>query len=449
MAKDMTKDMTTGSPLKLILHFTLPLLLGNLFQQMYNLIDSMIVGRALGMNELSAVGASSSILFLILGFVNGTCSGFAIPVAQSFGAKNEVELRKYIYHAGILSAILATVLTVATCVLCRSILRAMGTPEEILDDAVAYLIVIFAGIPFTFLYNILAGIIRSLGDSKTPFVFLIISTILNIVGDLVFILLCHTGVMGAALATILAQAISGILCLVYMIRNYPILKMQKEEKHFEKAKAVRLIAIGVPMGLQFSITAIGSIMLQTAINGLGTAVVAAYAAAMKIKMLAMCPFDALSNAMATFAGQNLGAGKLERIRKGMKSSLAVGVIYGILAAVILHCGGRTLTMLFVDESKTQVLNFAAQYLSSIGTFYFVLSFLNIIRMTIQGIGYSAPVFFSGVFEMVARTLMSIFVIPVYGYVATCYTDVTAWVSATLFLIPLYFAVMKRLEKRKN
>lgn len=445
----MTKDMTTGSPMKLILRFTLPLLLGNIFQQMYNLIDSVIVGRALGINELSAVGASSSILFLIIGFVNGTCSGFAIPVAQSFGAKNESDVRRYVFNAAILSAGFAVVLTVCTCLHCRNILLWMGTPDEILQHAYEYLFVIFVGIPFTFFYNILAGILRSLGDSRTPFLFLIISTVLNIIGDFFFILFCHMGVMGAALATILAQAVSGVLCFFFLRRRFQILKMQKEERVYDRAKVRKLIAIGVPMGLQFSITAIGSIMLQTAINGLGTTFVAAYAAAVKLKMLALCPFEAIANAMATFGGQNLGAGKLDRIRTGIKDSIFVGILYGILAAVVVHFGGRTMTQMFVDSSNTKVLDLAAQYLNTIGIFFFVLAFLNILRSTIQGLGYSAPAFFAGLFEMVARTIMALAFIPAFGYAAACYTDAAAWVSAALFLIPLFFHVMKKLERGKS
>lgn len=443
----MTKDMTKGTPMKLILQFTLPLLMGNLFQQMYNLIDSIIVGKALGVNALAAVGASSSITFLILGFVIGTSSGFAIPVAQCFGAKNESDLRRYIYNGAFLGVVLAAAVTAVTCLLCKHILTWMGTPEDIMEGAYAYLIVIFIGIPFTFLYNILAGIIRSLGDGRTPFIFLLISTVLNVIGDLAFILVFHMGVMGASLATILAQAISGFLCLFFIHSHFSILKMEQQEKKLELYKMKQLLGIGIPMGLQFSITAIGSIMLQSAINGLGLVYATAYAAAIKIKQLAMCPYDAIANAMATFGGQNLGAGKLDRIKKGLVDSLIIGGIYSILAFVILRFFGTNLTQLFVDKENTEILMRAQQYLSAIGAFYFLLSGLNIFRSTIQGLGYSAPVFFSGVFEMIARTVMALLVIPRFGYTAACYTDVTAWLAAILFLIPLFMAVMKKLERK--
>lgn len=437
--------MTHGTPMKLILQFTIPLLMGNLFQQMYNLVDSIIVGKALGIKALASVGASSSITFLIIGFVMGTCSGFAIPVAQCFGAGRESDMRKYICNSMFLAAILALLLTTATSLLCFPILRWMGTPEDIIQGAYEYLIVIFLGIPFTFLYNILSGIIRSLGDSRTPFMFLVISTILNILGDLFFVLNLHMGVMGAGLATILAQAVSGVLCLIYMHHHFKILKMQPEDKKLRLVLMRRLLNLGIPMGLQFSITAVGSIMLQSAINGLGSVAVAAYTAAIKIKQVAMCPYDALANAMATFGAQNLGAGETKRIRVGLKDSVIIGVAYSIFAGIVLVLCGSTIATLFVDSSNVEILAKTQQYLSTIGCFYIILCLLNIFRSTVQGLGYSGPAFFSGVFEMVARTGMAVFVIPVYGYTAACFTDPAAWISAIIFLIPLYCNVMKKIE----
>ena len=253
------------------------------------------------------------------------------------------------------------------------------------------------------------------------------------------------GVMGAGVATIAAQAISGILCLIYIIRRFPILKMKKEEMKANVRKIKMLLSMGLPMGLQFSITAIGSIMLQSAINTLGAVSVAAYTAAIKIKQLMMCPFDAMANTMATYGGQNLGAGKIDRIYRGLKDSLFVGCLYGILAGVILHFWGGVLPQLFVDKSNTEVILEAHQYLRTIGYFYAVLAVLNILRSTIQGLGYSIPAFFSGVFEMIARTLMAVLVIPKGGYTAACFTDPAAWISAVLFLTPLFFIVMRKLE----
>ena len=305
--KKATKDMTSGSPLQLIASFSLPLLLGNIFQQMYNLVDTIIVGKFLGLSALSSVGATGSISFLIVGFCTGFTAGFAIPVAQSFGAKKYGEMRNFVINAAYLSAGLAVFIAVTTSLLCRTILEAMGTPADIIDGSFAYLVVIFMGIPFTVLYNYLSSMIRSLGDSKTPFVFLVISAGLNVVLDLVFIIYVKMGVAGAAWATIISQAVSGILCLVYMRSHYRILKFEDHEKAVDTNKMRKLLVMGLPMGLQFSITAIGTIMLQSAVNALGTLYVATYTAAQKIKQFAMAPFDAFGNAVATYCSQNLGA----------------------------------------------------------------------------------------------------------------------------------------------
>lgn len=433
--------------MRLILNFTIPLILGNLFQQIYNIADSIIVGRTLGADALASVGASTSIVFLIIGFVMGTCSGFAIPVAQNYGGRRYSDMRRYVMNGMLLAAGLAVVLTVLTCILCMPILTWMDTPENIIQGGYDYLIVIFIGIPFTFLYNMLAGIIRSLGDSRTPFLFLLLSTVLNIIGDFVFILYFHMGVEGAAIATILAQAVSGILCLLYMQRRFDILKLQPEEKKPSTALMGKLLYIGIPMGLQFSITAIGSIMLQTAINGLGTVIVTAYAAAMKIKQLVMCPFDAIGNAMATFGGQNLGAAKYKRIYQGLRASLTIGIVYGIIAFLILFFQGSNIASLFIDKSNVEILAAAQQYLTTIGIFYFVLAILIITRSAIQGLGYSMLAFFGGVLEMIARTFVALVIIPRYGYTAACFTDPAAWVSATVFLIPLFFYVMRKIQKK--
>ena len=435
--------------MRLLLNFTIPLVLGNLFQQVYNIADTIIVGRTLGPNALAAVGASSSLTFLILGFVTGTCSGFAIPVAQRFGAKDESAMRRFVVNSAYLAAILAVVITIATSLLCMTILRGMGTPDEIIQDAYAYLIVIFIGIPFTFLYNLLAGIIRALGDSRTPFVFLLFSTVLNIILDLLFILQFHMGVMGAGLATILAQAVSGILCLIFMIRKFTLLRVQKGEAQVEARKMRILLYIGVPMGLQFSITAIGMIMLQMAINSLGTIYITGYAVAMKIKQLVMCPYDAIGNAMATYGGQNLGAGKYKRIYQGYRSSMIIGFIYSIAAFFILYLQGSNIASLFMKDANVEIIAAAQQYLTSIGIFYFVLSALVITRCTVQGLGYSMFAFFAGVLEMIARTAMSVFAIPKFGYAAACFTDPTAWFVAVLFLIPLFFYVMRKVQGKRK
>lgn len=310
----MEKSLTEGNSLKQIIWFAFPLLLGNLFQQLYNLADTVIVGKTLGIDALASVGASSSLNFLILGFCMGLCGGFAIPVSQSFGARNYSDMRKYVMNAIWLAAGISLAITVVTAVFCRQILILIKTPDNILEGAYAYLVIIFLGIPFTVTYNLAAAILRALGDSKSPFLFLAVSTVLNIAGDLLTILVLGMGVEGAAIATITAQAISGLCCLVYIRKKFPILAIQKEERKVSGERMGRLLNMGIPMGLQFSITAIGSVMMQSAVNSLGSVIVASFTAGMKVKQFMLAPFDALGNTAATFCGQNLGARKLERIK---------------------------------------------------------------------------------------------------------------------------------------
>lgn len=446
MAKQTTKDMTTGSPMKLILQFSIPLLLGNLFQQMYNLVDTIIVGKYLGLNALSAVGATGAITFLIIGFCLGACSGLAIPVAQQFGAAKYDQMRGYVTNAMYVAGFLAIIMTIATMLGCRWILEAMGTPADIIDGSYDYLIIIFAGIPFTILYNVVSGVIRALGDSKTPFKFLVVATIINIILDLVFIIVLGFGVSGAGLATIMAQAISGVLCFIFMKKRFPILKSTKQERALDWKKVRVLAVMGLPMGLQYSITAIGSIMLQSAINGLGTVYVATYTAAGKIKQFAMCPFDGFANASATFCSQNLGAKKIDRIYKGLRSSIFASLIYAIFIGVVLIFAGGKLALIFVDASETEVLANVSFYLKCAGYFYVMLAILNNTRMTIQGLGYSGLSIWCGLTELAARGIMSLFVIPKYGFIAACFTDQSAWLSAAIVVIILFEYVMRRIKK---
>lgn len=434
--------------MRLILQFSIPLVFGNLFQQMYNMIDTVIVGQYLGLGALTSVGSTSSIIFLIIGFCMGTCSGLAVPVAQQFGAKNYEKMRSFIMNAAYLSIFLAAVLTVITCLLCGNILTWMKTPEEFFQGAYDYLFVIFLGIPFTFLYNVTSGIVRAMGDSKTPFMFLVLSTILNIILDLVFIIVFQWGTAGAAWATILAQAVSGALCFVFMKRKYDVLKFKKEERKLRFDYIKILTVMGVPMGLQFSITAIGSILLQSAVNMLGGAFVSAFTAAFKVKQLAMCPFDAFASASATFGGQNLGAGKLKRIKEGLRSAVFVAVLYGIGIGLVLIFAGSKIAMLFVDSSETVVLQYAQQIMTCAGPFYFLLGILNCTRMTIQGLGYSGIAMFAGLSELVARGLMALFIIPTFGFIAVCFTDQLAWLAASSVVVPVFIVIMRKLEKRQ-
>lgn len=442
-----SKEMTSGSALPLIFNFTLPLLLGNILQQTYSLVDAAIVGRFLGINALASVGASTSVVFLILGFCNGCCCGFGIPVAQKFGARDYSTMRSYIAVGLQLSIVMSVSIAVITSVFCADILRMMSTPENIFEGAYAYLLVTFIGVPFTFFYNLLSSIIRALGDSKTPFWFLLLATVLNIILDLLFILVFGWGVMGAAIATVFSQGVSAILCYIYMNRKFEILQSTPKERKFQPRLAKTLLYIGVPMGLQFSITAIGSIMLQSANNALGTACVAAFTSAMRIKMFFLCPLESLGIAMATYSGQNYGAGKPERIWLGIKASCLMMFIYVAITFVILMFGAKSLALIFVDPSEVEILNNTELFLHVCCTFFPMLGLLCILRYTIQGVGYTNLAMFSGVSEMIARILISIYAVPAFGFMAVCYGDSMAWVAADLFLIPAFIYVYRRLKKQ--
>ncbi len=445
--KNNVKDMTMGSPLRLMVSFAIPLLLGNLFQQLYNMVDTAIVGRVLGTNALAGVGASSSVQFLVIGFCLGVCSGFGIPVSQRFGAKDYDDMRKYVYHALILTALLATVVTTLTTIFTPQILHLLNTPDNIFREAYDYLFIIFLGIPFTMLYNILSSILRAVGDSRTPFIFLVVSTVLNILMDIIFIINFGMGVKGASIATITAQAISGILCGIVIIKKFEILRIRKENKVLDRNHFLRLISMGVPMGLQFSITAIGSMVMQAANNSLGSVYVSGFTAGMKIKQLAMCPFDALSNAVATFAGQNYGAGNFKRIRKGLWEGIAMGISYGVLIGVVLYFFGRDMSMMFVEASETEVLDAAGLYLARLGMFYWSLGILNVARMTTQGLGFAGRTIFSGMMEMIARIIMALVFVPIFKYDAITWSDQAAWVSGILYILPMCLICVNKIEKK--
>ena len=442
-----TKEMTSGAPLPLILNFTLPLLLGNLLQQTYSLVDAAIVGKFLGINALASVGASSSVIFLILGFCNGCCGGFGIPIAQKFGAHDYSTMRKYVWASLKLTTVMSVLIAIVTSLLCAFILRTMRTPENIFYDAYLYLLITFIGVPCTFFYNLFSCIIRALGDSKTPFWFLLFSTILNILLDLFCILVLGWGVAGASIATVVSQGLSAFLCYHYMMRKFEILQATPSERRFDRRLALNMLGIGVPMGLQFSITAIGSIMLQSANNALGTACVAAFTSAMRIKMFFLCPLESLGMAMATYCGQNYGAGKPERIWSGIKASFLLMGVYVVANFFILWFGAKYMALLFVSAAEVEIIKDTELFLHVAATFFPTLGLLCILRYSIQGVGYTTLAMLSGVSEMIARILVSVLAVPAFGYIAVCFGAPTAWMAADLFLVPTFIVIYRRLKSR--
>lgn len=445
----MTKDLTNGSPLKLILYFAFPTYLGMLFQQFYNVVDTIIVGKLLGIGPLAGVGATGSLNFMVLGFCMGLCSGFAIPIAQKFGAHQDAELRKYVANSFYLAAIFSVVLTVPVCVFCRTILRLMNTPEDVFEYAYRYIFIIFLGIPAAFLYNILAGILRSLGDSKTPVLFLALSSVLNIALDLITIRVFGMGVEGTAIATVASQAVSGIICFVYMKKRYAILRMNAQERRPDSRCMARLCYMGIPMGLQYSVTAIGTLIIQATMNGFGSAAVAGATAAQRIHGFLACPLEALGSTMAPYTGQNMGAGKLDRISKGVRAAVLTGwlcsaVLYGIVALF-----GRSLVCIFLDVPDEVVIGYAAQFLQVTAGGYVLLTLVNVVRFSIQGMGFSVLAIASGVMEMIARAIAGILIAPRLGFTGVALAHPLAWIFADAFLIPAFLRCRKRIAQQKH
>ena len=442
MAKSVTKDMTSGSPAKLILGFFIPMVFGLLFQQLYNMVDTIIVGKYLGVQALASVGSTGSINFMIIGFCMGVCNGFAIPVAQKFGEKNYSLLRRFAANGAWLSILFSVTMTLTVCILCRHILVWMNTPADIIDGAYAYIFVIFLGIPATYLYNMVSGIIRSLGDSRTPLVFLVMSSLLNVGLDLFFIIVLKMGVAGAAWATVVAQAVSGVCCLAFMAKRFEILRMTKEEAAPDKGIMIILCNMGIPMGLQYSITAIGSIIVQVAVNGLGSMAVAAGS---KISMFFCCPFDALGSTMATYGGQNIGARRLDRIGEGLKAAVLMGAAYSVVALAVLIFYGDVISLLFLDADQVEILGQVQQFIVINASFYFPLVLVNTVRFLIQGMGYSKLAVLAGVCEMVARSVAGFCLVPFFGYLAVCFASPLAWIAADIFLVWSYLTIMKKLK----
>lgn len=441
------KDLTVGSPMKLILGFAFPMFLGLLFQQFYSLVDTMIVGKYLGVDPFAGVGSTGSLNFIVIGFCMGLCSGFSVPISQSFGAKDFPLLRKMVTNSVWLCTFFSVVITTLMLVFCRPVLTLMNTPENIFEYAYIYIFIIFAGIPCTILYNMTAAILRALGDSKSPIIFLAISSAINIGLDLLLIIVFRMGVEGAALATVVSQGVSGVISIIYIKKKFDILAMEKGDWKLERHLAGKLTGVGIPMGLQYSITGIGSVILQTAVNGLGSIYVASMTAGSKINIFLACPFDALGQTMAPYAGQNIGARKLDRVGKGLRAACIIGFIVSGLMVIVVKLFGDQLTMLFLDEKDPVIMQNSTQFLIIVSAFYCLLTLVNTVRFTIQGMGFSSLAIIAGVMEMIARGIAGMLLVPAFGYLGACYSSPLAWLLADTFLIPAFFLCKRKVARQ--
>lgn len=449
----MERDMTTGSPSKLILTFALPVFFGNVFQQLYSMIDSVIVGRFVGVDALAAVGSTGTIIFLILGFLAGMTTGFTVLTAQRYGSGDMEGMRKTVGSALILSLIVTVVITITSLVGMKSLLHLMNTPDNIFQDTYTYMMITCAGFATQVLYNLLASILRALGNSKVPLYFLMVSACLNVVLDLLFIIVFHMGVAGAAYATVISQGVSGILCFIYILKKIPVLKLKKEHFRLEIHCVKNQLGLGIPMALQFSITAIGTMMIQSALNTLGSRVIASYAAAAKIEIFLTQAFSAFGITMATFCAQNQGAGRIDRIRKGMRLSVIYCIIYGVVAGAGIILFGKYLVNFFIEGQPADIMAYTQTYFIICGTFYPILGIIFIFRNGLQGMGYGVIPMTGGVAELVARAVVAIIASGMGSYAGICMANPIAWVAANIPLITAYIIIMRKKDgshrKRKR
>ena len=445
---EMELDMTKGSPFKLIVRFIIPIIIGNIFQQLYSLVDTVIVGRFVGVKALAAVGATGTITFLLLGFLQGLTTGFTILTAQRFGAGDEEGMKKSVGNAAVLSVIVTVVMTFTSVLIMDWLLRIMRTPADIMDMSREYILIICWGMGFSVLYNLLSSILRAVGNSKVPLYFLVLSAAINIIGELVLIIFFDMGVAGAAVATIASQGISGLLCLVYMVKKVPLLALHKEHLRLDPWCVRNQVSIGIPMALQFSITAVGTIMVQVALNMLGSTVVAAYTAACKVEQLVTQVFASMGMTMATFCGQNRGINDLGRIKKGSRIAFWMSAVYGVIIYAVVVVALPVIIRLFVTGDSTEVLGYARTYILINGAFFIPLGMIFIYRNVMQSCGYALMPMMGGVVELLSRAVLAVVAAKLLSYVGVCAANASAWCLGGIFLYIAYRFTMKKMEREK-
>lgn len=446
MSADTTNDMTSGSPVRLILQFMIPVCLGNIFQQFYNVADSIVAGQFIGVNALAAIGSTGSLMFFVTGWLNGLSSGFAILVSQRFGAKRYDQMRHYVAMSIYLAAAFAIVMTVGLLILNEPILRMMNFSDEIMSDVTAYMGIIYAGLIVTAAYNSLAAFLRALGDSKSPLYFLIISAVINVGLDIAFIVCFGMGVEGCAYATVIAQGISALLCFVYILKKFPILHLKKEDFRISFRSFGYLLALGIPMGLQFSITAIGTIIVQGAVNVYGEIYMAGFAAAGKLQNIISTVFTAFGATIATFVGQNRGAGRMDRVKIGVKYTQIMILVWSVVTMALVFFFGKYMMLLFVSASETEVIDAAVIYFRTVFWCYPFLGSIFLYRNTLQGMGYGLVPMLGGVFELAARSIIVMIVAGRTSFAGVCLSDPAAWIAALIPLVPYYIYTMRKWEK---
>ncbi|WP_427813374.1 MATE family efflux transporter [Enterococcus sp. 22-H-5-01] len=440
------KELTRGNPAKLIILFALPLFVGNVFQQFYSMVDMVVVGQTLGKDALAAVGATSSVSFLIIGFAQGLTSGLSIITAQRFGAKDAQGVRKSFTTSILISLGVTIVLTTLSLLFLRPLLLLMQTPPELLNQAQEFISVILAGIFASMSFNLLSNMVRALGDSRTPLFFLALAVVINVVLDLIFIMYFHMGVAGAGFATVIAQVFSSLMCIWFIRRKIPLLQINRKHFSFDKEEFQIHLKSALPMGFQSSIIAIGAVILQSALNTLGTDVVAAQTTASRIDQLAILPMMSFGITMATFTAQNLGAKEYGRILQGVKQCLMMCIGFGIFAGILVVTCGHFFVGLFVSPSETRVFELAQIYFNINGSLYWILAILLVLRYTLQGLGQAKIPTLAGIMELVMRSFAAIILTHSFGFAGASFASPLAWMGSTAVLLTSYFAAMRKLKK---
>lgn len=446
MAKEMTKDLTTGSPMKIFIMFSIPILLGNLFQQLYNMVDTIIVGQYLGEEALAAVGTTGCLMFLVLGFANGIAQGFGVMIAQAFGAGNHKQLRHFVALIVVLTILVSLILSLPTTMFSKNLLMLLNVPDNILAMADSYIKVIFAGLILTMAYNVEAGILRGVGDSKTPLYFLLLASVLNIILDFVLIVFAKMGTAGAAYATVIGQGVSAVLCFIYMYVKFPLLRLSREDFYYDWDNSKKLLSLGIPMAINYSITAIGTMILQAAINVFGSSVVASYTAASKIINLTTQTMPSLGTTSATYCGQNLGAGKYDRIYKGMRCGFILCAIVGVFGAVISLIAEPWMISMFIPNPTAEAMGYAHIYLVRACTCMIPLAWIFVYRSAMQGLNQALVPMLCGTVELVSRFLVIAIVSKPFGYSGVCWTDPVCWLVTGVMVLAAYLLWERKFKR---
>lgn len=445
----MPKTLTAGTPWRVILAFSIPLLIGNVIQQFYHVVDAMVVGQVLGVNALAAVGATGSILFLLLGFSWGMTSGFAIPTAQAFGARDTEGVRRSVAAGTILTGVASLIMTVAAPLVAEPLIILMRTPPELVEGATTFAVISFLGASATMFFNFLSAIIRANGDSKTPLYFLVMACVLNIILVIAFVGMLGFGIAGAAAATVVSQLFSVLACLVYVRRSQPALHVSRTHWKVSRQDLKEHLRIGLPMGFQASIVAIGSLAVQVRLNTLGADAVAAYTTAGRVDGIAVAFLASIGLAVATFTAQNYGAGKIDRINVGVRHAIWMSVGTAIALGVLLVVAGGPIVRSFVGSDAQNVVDMAHWFLVVNGATYWILGILFVTRGALQGLGRTLSPTISGLFELVMRVAAAIVLGGLFGFNGIVWSNPMAWIAAVVLLLPAWWATKKAIDEEST